>query len=459
MLNQIEKSTDTISTHVIGPGSAGSLYRDGPFSLVADEVISLVTPGGSDVMRWIPTRTINHQFTNIAHLSWMGPSAMNGSVSYGDYLAGLTPVEICDFQDQTSTWQTCEYRTEGARITANSDTVNLEGLNYRMFEQQPTLTVRGDNVGMALGSDWEWALARAGIDLANHLDWNLWYGDVASFTNTSNGIDRTIRTGFVRANKVGPGACDFTDPVVYTGVGKSVKDVVNQIRTMFRKIYDRAEQRNYKLTPNDIAVVMSRSHWSVIADYLAANGTLFSSDDKVVLNTSIRELRAERRDLTTRNGLYAGFIPLPEFDIPVIVDNYLGKNTTFGVDSRPGVIGDIFMLTRRFAGMTILEQQYQDYNELLRVQNLPVSPNRFTQQNGIILATYLMKNNICFSYGAEVKNRFVSTMQHLQGRINDVLFETLASNEIEGASFTHPNWYAYQGQQSGTGTALIVGLK
>lgn len=451
--------TDSVSTHVITPGPGGALYLDGPWSLVVDEIISLVVPGGSKISNWIPNRPVNTKFAEVAHLTWLAPTGMDGSESYGDYLAGLEPRDVCEFGDETSTWQTCEYRIESARITSNSDKMNLRNLNYREFERSPILTVRGPVIGAALNTDWDWALARAGQIMHDHLDWNYWYGDPTAFTNTSPGLDSIIRVGYVKNRKVGPGACDNTDPLVWSGAGRTIEQIVVMIRRMFRTIAQRAADRNYRITSDDIVVIMSASHWNVIADFLAANGTLYSAAANVVLNSSIRELRAERRDITTPSGLYDGYIPLPEFNLPVMVDNLLGRNITVGLDSRPAVIGDIFMLTRRFAGMMILEEQWLNYNTLLQANNYIPDEELFTQQNGMLLVTYLKENNICFSYAAETERRIVSKMQHLQGRINDVVVETETTNTIEHASFTGPNYYAYEGGVSGIGNVLITGLK
>lgn len=424
-----------------------AIYNEGPWSYCDNEVISSVVSGGSGITRWLPSRGVNWMREHVQHLVYVKPEDYDpDSETYGDFLAGLDPLEDCDY-GPTPDWGACEYAVEMNRVSFQSKTITEDDLNIRQCKLSPIYTVRnpeGSINNSALATDAEWAVAQAGLLLSDHLDWNVWNGDPAAYELTYDGLDKIISMGYVDAHRVGDGDCKFVDPIVLSGLGlgSDLATLISLTRAVVRKILKRAKDRNRPLGQQDIALFMPSSHWNVVADALACAGLAQSCGTDIVINTSGADFRRER-DLYTMNGPYGeGFFPTGGFNIGVITDDLLGYNTLLG--GEPAVTGDWYVLTRRFAGMNILEQQFLDYDEVFNVSS-GVKPNyrdEIIMQNGMIKQGWKDLNNKCWQAYVEMRGRIVSRYQPLQAKIQDITLPTFLENENESVNFASLDWYA-----------------
>lgn len=436
------------------PMNGGFLYQDGGFwSMCVNEVISDVVDGGSPIMNWIPTRGVDFVEDRVGHLSWVGPKGFTGEQTYMEYMASLDPADDCDY-GPTQDWNGYEYYHSGYDISVQSPVLKPKEWGQRYCETQPILRVRGPQAGINLENDAMWALGRAGIGLNGHLKWNIWFGDPDAGPFMSHGIDTILQPGWVQSRLVSQGQPVFADPLVEIGIGLSTPaQVLQKIKGMVRKIRARSAFRGYTLTPNDTTIVLSPAMWTYLADSIAHGSLMAAAPQDFVVNITPEGFFRERDRITS--GFFGfGFIPVDSQPVPVLVDDNLAANVDLG-SGQFGVTGNIYILTRYFAGMTILEQRYQNWNSL---QGYPTNMTERIAQNGMVRTGWKIQNNKCFQYYAEIsKYRILSKFQPLQGVIRNVTATTILENENEGNTFGSPDWYPFDGQAAGAGYPLIAG--
>lgn len=422
------------------------IYLDGPWSYCENEVISSVVGGGSNLLNFIPSRGVNWRQEHIQHLVWVKPDGYDPSAeTYGDYLAGLDDLEDCDFGPSPN-WGACEYMQEFGTVSFQSKTLTDDDLNIKECRLSPIYTnVNRTGGRVAIANDAEWAVAQVGLVLEQHLDWNVIYGDPAVYKLTYDGLDKVISPGFVNNHKVGEGDCKFTDPIVLSGLGlgSDMSTLISTVRAVVTKILKRAADRNYRITQQDIALVMPSAHWAYVADALACNGLASSGcDANITIFSSAGDMRAERARIATGGPFGEGTFPTGSFDIGVITDNLLGYNTLVG--GNPAVTGDWYILTRRFAGINILEHQFLDWNEVFNVETgaRPQWNNKLVMQNGMIKQGWKITNDVCYQAYLAMEGRLISRYQPLQAKIQDITIETFLENENESVNFASLDWYA-----------------
>lgn len=440
----------------------GLLYRDGGFwSMCTDEVISDVVQGGSVLMQWIPSRGVDTIQSNVAHLAWVGPDGFTGSTTYMEYLAGLADPGNCSY-GPSDDWNAFEYAHQGFTVSRTSPTLTPEDFGSRFCDRQPVMRVRGDAAGINLENDAEWAMAKAGIGLEGHLNWNLIYGDPTIAKYTYDGLDVIIQPGWVSSKLIGGGSAVFSDPLVVNGVGLATPQAILQkVKGLVRKIRNRASQRGYTITANDMAIVLPTAIWTYIADAIALGLLMAVAPSNITVNITPEGFQRERERVTS--GYYGfGFIPVDGIPVPVITEDTMGANVDMTITNEEdeeevvaGVTGDIFILTRYFKGITILEHQFFNWNVL---GNYPAE-NEVIQQNGMLRTGWVTEANKCFYYYAEMKARILSSFQPLQARINNVTVASLLENENESGSFGSQDWYAFDGERGGQGVALLAGAQ
>jgi hypothetical protein len=429
------------------------IYRDGPWSMCVDEVISAVIQGGSKLMQWIPTRGVKTRNEHVAHLSWIAPEGFTGETSYIDYLGDLDTIAQCDF-GPSSDWQGVEYRHSSYRVSFQSPLITRRDFGELECERSPIYMLRGPGAGRPIDNDADWALARVAFQFEQHLNWNLIFGDPTAGQLMYDGLDVIIDTGWVAAHAVGNGSTEFTDPVIINGTGlTSPSTVLRAVKGMVRRIRQRASDRGVRLTPSDYALVMPRAIWSYLADAIAMGAMIGAPVANINIQMDAQSWFSERARITA--GFFGdGFIEVDGQPVPVITDDIMGANVTLP-NGRFGVTGDIYLLTRRFGPVNILEHQYLDWNQIPPRGGVPI--NEVIMQNGMLRTGWKEYNNTCFQYFAEMEARLMCKFMPLQGKITDVTVETLLENENEVGSFAAQDFYAFGGQRGGQGNVLILG--
>lgn len=467
-VSQLQKAT----TLTVGdPTTSGLMFNNySPsarqiWSMCAGEIISDVVRGGSLLMNWIPASPQNTWIHNVAHLSWIAGKGFDGSQTYLDYLEDGT-VGDCGFGPGGMDFNICEYTEEMHKMSVSNEDRPLSLLHtggMRYCDQQQIIKIRAQQAGIdepaIIDNDADWIVALLASDLEQHMNWDLVHGNaaIAKKKGLSNGLDTVVSVGYVSSHHVGDGACDFTDPLVVSGTAITTpRELLQLIKTLARKIFQRIRVRGYQPNGADMSIPMPWPFWDLIADEIAQGGLTPGSDSHIEFTTTVETWNRER-DRVTSGGIGFGVITIDGISIPVIPTEELGSNTTIDTDV-PAHTGDVYILTKRFAGREILRQEYVNWNLIGDKAPEALSRNSTVMQNGMIRTTWVTVNDLCFYYGLNLYKRLVSLFQPLQVKITDVTLEMPMENYAEASGYPHQDFYPYDGARGGGGVALITPL-
>lgn len=433
----------------------GYLYENGPFTHIEGDIFSSVISGGSVLANWIPSRKVTHRFDNIKHLDWVAPEGFDGSQTYADWLNGQTIAE-CDFGPATS-WNGFEYQQQGGSFswsTGNMRVIPDGGLSY--YETSPVYTIRGFS-RQQVSSDREWAVARVLFAMEAHLDWVLANGNRTNSQMEWDGLETILSENYVLDRVISPTNSNWAKPITINGASiTTAAGLLQQLRKLIRLLRNRLQARNIRPAFGDMVIYMGSTMFDNIAESIASGNhyTHSSTGSQFVGNIMYQDfVRNYEQIKSTRT------IDIDGEPILVLVDPNVGMNVTLDPSGTPApaVTGPVKVLTRRAGGDVLLEQNYIDYNQM----NYPTNgtESTFNLFGGVVRAGWLIQNNQCYKYYAEMGGRLLTRGQQYQGVITNVTIPTLADDEHEGYSFTSPDFYAFgRGNQGGYGTGYLNSL-
>ena len=439
-----------------GRATSGYLYEgNSPFSYIEGDPISAVVSDGSPLLQWLPSRFINYRFENVKHLEWIGPEDFDGSQTYAEWLNGLTIPE-CGYGPATD-WSGFEYQMSGGSFSWSTKMMKpyLDD-NTKYYESSPVYRMRGAEQGMPLTSDREWALARLFFAMVTHMSYVLPFGDRQNSDMEWDGLLKILQPGYVQARRIGSGIPHWADPLYSNGVGVSTPAaLLDAIRRNVRRVRNRAMARNWDISFGDMAIVMNPTMWNNLAESIASGAMYkFVNNFNFSGQMSFKDFKDEYR-ATRTGGLGYGTIDIDASPVPVLVDGSFGRNITIdpGGTPTPAVLGDVLILTRRVNGMVALEQQYVDWTKM----DYPTNglENIVQMPQGHVRAGWVTEANACYYYYAQMAGRIVSYMQQFQSVIQNAAIPTLDTNENESGYFFSQDFYAYNGQRGGAGSALL----
>lgn len=401
--------------------ATGWVYDNGPFTMHDNELYSMVIRGGSPLLQWLPTAPMTTRTERVQHLSWVAPAGWTGQ-DYAAYLSGLV-IGVCEYGPPPD-WNGCEYRVGYGEMSFRSDSLHrFDFADFRESPRTPIYTVRG-TPGLPMSTDADWAIAQTAIILEQHQNWNIMFG-VEGGNLQFDGIDQIVTPGYVDAHIVGAGSCRYVDPVVVDGTTiTNCEDLLEVIKGVVRKIRTRAFLRSWMIDTGDMILLMPLAFWAYMADCIACGGP--TGCGVVPGGMTYRDWREERARATS--GYFGfGFVEVDGQPVPVIPDAGLGVNG--GAPGAWTVTGDIFVLTRRVGGMTILEQQYFNWS------SVALPDDSWTTQGGLVRVGWVDENKKCYYYFSEMAGRLVTRMQPFQGRISSITVQTTLSDEAESGLY------------------------
>lgn len=425
------------------PGS-GWLYDNGPFTLAADDPISAVVDEGSPLVAWLPNRLVDYRFPDVAHIESVSPTGFLETDTYAAYLNALT-IAACGYGPSTI-WTSFEYKVDDGKFSFTSPLLTNEDFGLRDYEKSPIYQIRGSNIGQPLGSDAEWGVARALIVAQQHLNYLVVNGLKSNSPMEWDGLNTIIASGYVNSKKVSSGTPYWANPFVLNAAGiNSPVQILSMIRGVVRKMRQRLMSRRWSLQSGDMAIVMPSALWPYIADAHAAGGNVGFVQSSFAGQIDYGRFLEERARISS-GGLGFGFIDVDGQPVPVIPDDGMNVNTTVGSgdDVVPAVSGDIYILTRRANGLTLLEQQFVDWSKLNYPGKAEADEKTFVLNGGYFRGGWMEVNSKCFQYYVEARGRIVSYAQPFQARINNVVLPSLLSSESESGNFWQANYYAKQ---------------
>lgn len=420
---------------------SNSEFGRGPFTWCVDSLISDVTAGGSTLMQWMPTETFTSEVEHVAHLSWIAPEGYDGTTDYDTYLNNIIIAE-CGCGPATD-WNGFEYSIPYGCFCFETETLHVTDFGQRLCDAVPVMTLRGPNQGLRLQTDAEWAIARLGYVSEHHVDYVLLNG-LEGGTMQWGGLMEILTAGYVAAHFVGSGDVRWADPLIVNGAGiANCQDLIETLKAMVNTTLQRAQDRNMTIATEDMVIVMPRPFWRYMLDCIACGGAMGCGVEPLAMNYA--DWRQERARAAS-GGMGFGVLDVDGRLVPVIPHNNMGV-----VNPGPPATAtsDILILTRRVGGMTILEQQYLNY-DMLNGWREAVT-NSWTEQGGIMRVGWVHERQSCFSYFSEMCGRIVSRWQPFQARLTGVTVDlTLAVPEMEAPSFWNENAYVWDGQPPAT---------
>lgn len=432
----------------------------GVFTDYSDDVISDLCEDGNEFQRWLPAEPVEEWYDSIAHLSFFTAQDYTGSTTYLAHLTGIDDIGECDFGPGAD-YQVYEYQHRMHRMSySNKDypiTHTVGVPNHKKTSRKRLIGSRYN-----LSDDSMWVLAGLTELVQQHHNWVTWFGNpyavATSNKNMIEGLDLIVREGWVESKMIGNGFAYWSDPRVADGTG--IVDPVAQLRMIIANtahIIQRMTERGYQPGPDDCALIMSKSHWKVYSEILAAGALVktysVSTELQVTPEVVMRELGRIQQ---------ARSINVMGYEIPVIIENALGVNTTTPAGHN-AVIGDVYFLTRYYRGMNVLTYQYLDWNSgfLSDDPDPNIGPNLLFNEGmlGGMLRTaygYTDAAQQCWFYGFEEWGRIVPKMMPLNGRFRNLIVPTELADDIESSQFWHQNFYVHEGTAGHQGTAMYT---
>lgn len=442
-----------------------------------EDVISEIVPGGSQLINFIPSLETDAWSIDVGHLSGIWGEGFDGSKSYMEYITddftvAADPAE-CDWGEGAVEFAQHTYSLGLKRISTSSKNHPLgifDGGGMKQHASQPSMPrIRGEFAGNAITNDRDWIAAMQGKLLHDHVNWMAINGDedIPSKMGMADGLDKIFSTGWVNNHIVGTGSAPFSDPMVSSGVALTTPaTVLAKIQMDVWRVYNRMRSRGYIPRLGDIAIAMPTAFWRQLAAVISVGllmkkGTVTGID--VVTNPEVIQREYDR--ITNWNdmfggavGQFGGFIPFDGFNVPVILDDNLGKNSTVAASGNPAVTGDIYTITRSAFGQSILEQRYINYNNIPDAVNPKTGEKPVIFMDGMIRAKWVPTTTTqeCWYWAMDMHYAIASYMQWLQCKITDVTLEMDADDTVESGSWTHPNYHLFEGADGGAGNALLV---
>lgn len=428
------------------------------FSAVADDPFSVAAMGASPLAAWIPNQGTTATNFTVSHLTAIGPENFTGEDDYLTFLASQDPVDVCNFGPGAD-FDVFEYSHTMHRMSFSNQTKKLYKNHYgaSYWQNSPRRAIRGPNSGQLFTNDADWTLAGLAEVREQHRNWVLLHGDptIPSGNGMFEGLDSILTPGWVLQHRRGTGSGNYTDPIIVNaGALDTPEKIVKMLKAVVRKLLMRMYSRGYVPAMEDFAIVMHPTHWTYISEAVASGALANILASNVQMNTTAEAWQREH-DRVVEGGLGYGFLPIDNRMVPIIPETNLGRNVTLA-DSTPAVIGDMYILTRRFKGEDILQQYYFDYGAIESAQ--PFGENRGILQNGAVRYVWNEENNVCYWYAIEEEGALLTRMSPLQAKIQSVVVETELANEAESETFTSQDWYMYDGARGGQGAVLWSGI-
>lgn len=427
---------------VVGPYSEEHmLYDRGPFTWQEEDFMSDVVPAGNDLMQWIPTMRItdNAQYRVVNHLEWIAPNGWDGS-GYGDWLATLEIAE-CEYGPSTK-WNGFQYQVPYGQFSRSTDTFKLipNILLNKRYVNSPMFRLRGPNAGLSLENDIDFAIARMGIDIQNHLAYVLNYGDASNSDQEWDGLDVLLTSTYV-ANHPVPGSTttgQYTSPIIVDGTTLAdIATLIRMLRKAIRHLRTRASKRKLNVLDSDMGIQAPLALVQEVGEHLAVNG--------MIDGISRTEVPTDAEDRLNRFMENPGLV-VDGRPVPFLIDDDLaalnGAQTTMTTDVR--------VLTRRMGGEIILEQEYLDYNSAEIPSSVQGAIQINTELGGIMRTGQVVENGKCFYHYGEMAGRIICRSLPNQAVVNSFSFSVDPEFPVEAIGYTD-QYYANFGTPGSIG--------
>ncbi len=268
----------------------------------------------------------------------------------------------------------------------------------------------------------------AGYHLALKNSELLWAGDPCNNSGAYQeyiGLQNIVNTGKMDAYT--QLACDAMDSFLMDlNFANFTSDGANAIRRWFQRMVQQLEMRasraGFDWASSEMYIVMHPNLWNCVARIYACAGidlcTISGTQNQ--FNASAEQAQQRHDEFLARKAL-----PIDGRMYPVVTDSQIPQTT----GQANGVCSDIYFLTTRISGQTVMWGQYQDFNQTYgqvhsELVSVFGSDDIGITDNGRFA---LVRDNSrgCFDVQVYTKPRVIATMPWLSGRIQNVCCDVL----------------------------------
>lgn len=316
------------------------------------------------------------------------------------------------------------------------------------------LAAQGDVVENA----W-WVQSRlAGYHLALRNSQMLWAGDPAN--NDADfmeyrGFQNIVNTGKFDSKTGIP--CDSLDSFLMDmNFASFTSDGANAVRQWFKRIVDqfevRASRAGFDWNSAEMFIVMHPNQWDCVSRVYACAGIdlCLAVDTNNRVTASAEQAQQRHDEFLARRAL-----PIGGRMYPVVLDSEIPQTT----GQANGICSDIYFITTRIAGETIVWGQYQDFNSTFgpvhrELTSMFGTDHIMISDNGRF-ALVFDNSRGCFDVQIITKPRVISTMPWLSGRIQNACCDVLQQPFPDTSGTT--GVYALDGGRSITSVPTLYG--
>jgi hypothetical protein len=391
----------------------------GLFDMCGDaDLMSLSFAGNEpflDVLDWQPSNVckIHKDF-----ITWVRPER-NRTSSPG-WLA-----DPCG-DPYTVEYGTCAFEIEDfGRLRREGPVRDITKAALRLCENQPRYRLDG----AAITDDMEYGIRLATEVLMQDLKTLLVLGTTGT-AGQFDGLRRLVKTGYTAPDGH---FCRIMDSIVVdwndndmsggdgiTWNGRAVSDdvdFVSLLLAVYRRIRDRLQMApalSGALVPGDIVLVMPTALIRCLLDAYTC-WSVCPTDFFAGSITGMNTLEGRRYRDSLNGGMFgAGRIFLDGFEIPLVPYNW-------GLINGPSHF-DAYMLTLKVGGIRLVQGQYNDMRNVLRLPGMPAGAGTFAQAtDGGRLLTWPNADQTCVKHLVEMQPRLLMWAPWAQARIQDVV--------------------------------------
>ena len=432
------------------PPPGGRILDGSPFSLTNQMIFNGVpmNRGGNAISNWLPTGKMTGRKKQVQHLDFIIPNGFDiDTQTYAEWLATQSIGE-CGY-GPSGDWSGFTYESGGGSFSWSTKMLKqIEDGGLPYYEQMPITgynLLNADGSTTRIESDADWALALVMMLSEDHLNYVTTFGYAENSDMEWDGIMAIVTDGYVQAHTVGRGVPHWANPMIVDGSAiVTAAELLSEMHQMVRHARRRARLKNWPIAMGDMVFYMSAMMWDQLAEEISA-GALLNYTNAYNFEGQIDIAAFETRLLRTRTGGFGmGVIPIDGVDVPVIVDDNMGVNSTIEISAvvTPAVTGDVLLLTRRAGNFQLWSHDFLDYSDL----GGPRHPDEsFGVQNGFGKAGRVTEANKCFYWYMEMMGRLTCNMLPLQGRITSVSLPVLSQYGIEAPSaYSNKQFYPYK---------------
>ncbi len=312
--------------------------------------------------------------------------------------------------------------------------------------------------GDAIEDAW-WVQSRlAGYHLALKNSQLLWAGDPCNNDGSYEefkGFQNVVNTGkFDSKTEI---ACSALDSFLMDmNFANFTSDGANAVRRWFKRMVDqfefRASRAGLDWNSAEMFIVMHPNMWDCVARVYACAGidlcSISSGNNRFSANAD--QAMARHEQFLTQRAL-----PIGGRFYPVVLDSEIPDTT----GQANGVCSDIYFITVRIGGQTVVWGQYQDFNQTFGNTHNELKrlfgSDHINITDGGRFAMIFDNSRGCFDVQIITKTRVIATMPWLSGRIQNVCCDVLQEPfpDTSGTSGV----YEKDGGRTRTGVPVLYG--